>query len=308
MARPVIDIEVWAEDTYDLPNAQTTNKIRPIDDLWSKGYDMGQKPDVQAWNYVWNMQTQWMKYFAEEQIPGLENIYLKRTNNLSDLQDKAASRTNLVVYSKTETDSRYLQLIGGTLTGGLKIVGSGGNESIFTQGLSLRWNETVGSGASYFVNNQGSGAGGFIFRNVNSDNTVETGRLTITADGSLVTAATVRAGALQSTGNATVAATTTTANLVVNNNNATVGGRNVVRSVNNATADGNGNVTLSFPEQGVMGIRLGTLQSFRERAGTERMPGGVMTAWADFGDSTYWVYLRPLQYLINGSWVTVSYT
>jgi hypothetical protein len=58
----------------------------------------------------------------------------------------------------------------------------------------------------------------------------------------------------------------------------------------------------------VRGIRFGAQQSFRKRDGVEYVWGGVMTAWADFGDSSYWVYLRPLQYNINGNWTTAPYT
>ncbi|CAD5236148.1 tail protein [Klebsiella phage vB_KvM-Eowyn] len=58
----------------------------------------------------------------------------------------------------------------------------------------------------------------------------------------------------------------------------------------------------------VRGIRFGAQQSFHKRDGTEYVAGGVMTAWADFGNSDYWVYLRPLQYNINGTWTTAPYT
>lgn len=310
MAQPDIDIEVWAEEEYFLPNAQTINKIRPINDLWRKGYDMGEKPDVQTWNYIWNMLSRWVKYMQEEQIPELGDLYLKRTGNLSELQDLVASRNTLQVYSKQEVNDeleKYLPLTGGVITGGLKIAGTTGVADT-SPGLVIRHGLTAGAGIASFVNNRGDGiTGGFVFRCLESDST-ESGRVTIQKDGSLVTTATVQSGHLVSTGDATVAGTTQTATLNVTSQGATVGGRNVVRSVNAQEADGDGNVTISFPAQGVMGIRMGPLQSFRERGGTEHVPGGVMTSWADTGTSNYWVYLRPLQYLINGSWVTVAYT
>ena len=313
MARPDIDIEVWAAESYTLPNAQTINKIRPIDDLWRKGYDMGEKPDVQAWNYVWNMQTQWMLYMQEEQLPGLDTLYLKRTGNLAELQDKVASRTNLSVYSKAETDDRYLQLTGGSLSGGLKITGSG-NVVNTVQGLALRWNETAGTGAAFFINNQGGGTGGFVFRNTNLAGT-ETGRVTIQADGSLVTGAIVRAGTLQATGNATVAGTTTTANLVVQTNSATVGGRNVLRPINGSTADANGNASITLPAQGVMDIRLGSeIQTGRtgSESFTWRTPAGcmmtglVVSSSGGREDNLNTMLSRPVQKFLNGSWVTVG--
>lgn len=97
-----------------------------------------------------------------------------------------------------------------------------------------------------------------------------------------------------------------TSTLNVSSNTATVAGKNIVRSVNGNNADANGNVTINI--SAVQGLRFGAIQSFRKRDGTESVQGGVMTAWADFGDSNYWQYLRPLQYLLDGNWITVAYT
>lgn len=54
-------------------------------------------------------------------------------------------------------------------------------------------------------------------------------------------------------------------------------------------------------------LRLGPAQSFKERRANERMAGGVMTAWADYGGSNYWVVLRPLYYWRNNQWVLTPY-
>lgn len=77
------------------------------------------------------------------------------------------------------------------------------------QGAYLLWNETGWEGRTSLVNNQGGGAGGFIFRNINKDNTAETGRVTIDAGGSLSSTGSITANgnvqagpaALQSDGN-----------------------------------------------------------------------------------------------------------
>ncbi|WP_368900342.1 phage tail protein [Mixta calida] len=58
----------------------------------------------------------------------------------------------------------------------------------------------------------------------------------------------------------------------------------------------------------IQGMRFGAAVQYNERSNNERMSGGVMTSWADRGSSNYWVKLRPLQYLINGSWHTAAYT
>lgn len=55
-------------------------------------------------------------------------------------------------------------------------------------------------------------------------------------------------------------------------------------------------------------LRFGATQTFQERRLNERMSGGVMTGWADYGGSNYWVRLRPLQIYRNGSWALVPYT
>lgn len=52
------------------------------------------------------------------------------------------------------------------------------------QGLHIGWNEG-GSGESNFITNRGSGSGGFVFRTVNAENSVETGKVNITGDGVL---------------------------------------------------------------------------------------------------------------------------
>lgn len=120
MAVPDYPLEVWAWDAYHLPNADRPNKIRPIDDLWQKGYDMGQRPDVEAWNYMWYMQTSWLKYLSDERIPELDTRFLRKDLNLSDLANKAVARTNLDVYSKGESEARYVNVTGDEMTGPLK--------------------------------------------------------------------------------------------------------------------------------------------------------------------------------------------
>lgn len=401
MAAPTVPIEIWAYGNIVLPNTHELNKSRPIDDLWNKGWDLGEKPSCEEFNYVLNMVTAWAKYITGEQIPGLDGRFLRISQNLADLANKATARTNLDVWSKTESDTRYVNVSGDTMTGTLSlprldfqasstdfayitttnpasdqtyfdfVVGDnpGNAGSSGVDSMRFRFSPSGGSIFNMMELNAisataalcrvtgniiatGSIQGATMnattgtFTNVNVSGTVTTGTLnattttttnltvngtaniaTMNATNATTTNLTVNGTASANTMNANnstiqnlvvpvkITATalqvnglTSTGSLAVGGQSATVGGRNVVRSVNGATADGNGNLTLTIPPQGVMGVRLGPLQSFRERGGNERMSGGVMTAWADFGGSNYWVYLRPLQYLINGSWVTVAYT
>lgn len=401
MAAPTVPIEIWAYGNIVLPNTHELNKSRPIDDLWNKGWDLGEKPSCEEFNYVLNMVTAWAKYITGEQIPGLDGRFLRISQNLADLANKATARTNLDVWSKTESDTRYVNVSGDTMTGTLSLPrldfqasstdfayitttnpasdqtyfdfvvgdnpGNAGSSSV--DSMRFRFSPSGGSIFNMMELNAISAtaalcrvtgniiASGSIqgstmnattgtFTNVNVSGTVTTGTLqsttaratnlnvtgtgtiaTISATNTTTSSLTVNGTASISTMNATnstiqnltvpvkitatalqVNGATTTGSLAVSGQSATVGGRNIVRAVNGATADANGNLTLTIPPQGVMGVRLGPLQSFKERRGTERMTGGVMTTWADFGSSNYWVYLRPLQYLINGSWVTVAYT
>ncbi len=401
MAAPTVPIEIWAYGNIVLPNTRELNKSRPIDDLWNKGWDLGEKPSCEEFNYVLNMVTAWAKYITGEQIPGLDGRFLRISQNLADLANKATARTNLDVWSKTESDTRYVNVSGDTMTGTLSlprldfqasntdfayitttnpasdqtyfdfVVGDNPGNAGASGVDSMRFRFSPSGGsifnmmelnaisataalcrvtgniiASGSIQGSTMNATTGTFTNVNVSGTVTTGTLqstttratnlnvtgtgtiaTISATNTTTSSLTVNGTASISTMNATnstiqnltvpvkitatalqVNGATTTGSLAVSGQSATVGGRNVVRAVNGATADGNGNLTLTIPPQGVMGVRLGPLQSFKERGGNERMSGGVMTAWADFGGSNYWVYLRPLQYLINGSWVTVAYT
>ncbi|WP_208951228.1 hypothetical protein [Rahnella sp. ChDrAdgB13] len=65
------------------------------------------------------------------------------------------------------------------------------NPGAEVQGTFIGWNESGGQGESDFINNRGGGLGGFIFRIVNSENTAETGRVTISGTGDLNTGGTL---------------------------------------------------------------------------------------------------------------------
>lgn len=121
MAAPTIPIEIWAYEDVILPNTHELNKNRPINDLWIKGWDMGEKPAIEEFNYVLNMVTAWASYITGEQIPELDSRFLRISENLNDLSDKAISRTNLSVWSKQEADDRYVNVTGDTMTGTLTV-------------------------------------------------------------------------------------------------------------------------------------------------------------------------------------------
>lgn len=55
------------------------------------------------------------------------------------------------------------------------------------------------------------------------------------------------------------------------------------------------------------GVKMGASVTYKERSTAERMASGVMTSWADYGGSNYWVRLRPLYYLKNNQWILAPY-
>ena len=135
MAQPTNPLIVWASDDVILPNAQRPNKSLPSESLIQTGWDLSQKPAADEWNYLLNNNGQYIKWLIEEKI----NEFLKKSENLNDLANKATARTNLSVYSKTEVNSKTISA-GNGLTGGGDL---GANRTI-----SMGTPSTVGSATS----------------------------------------------------------------------------------------------------------------------------------------------------------------
>ena len=135
MAQPTNPLIVWASDDVILPNAQRPNKSLPSESLIQTGWDLSQKPAADEWNYLLNNYGQYIKWLIEEKI----NEFLKKSENLNDLADKATARTNLDVFSKSEVNSKNI-LSGAGLTGG-------GDLSI-DRTISMSTPSTVGAGSS----------------------------------------------------------------------------------------------------------------------------------------------------------------
>ncbi|WP_254302904.1 phage tail protein [Rahnella sp. BCC 1045] len=155
------------------------------------------------------------------------------------------------------------------------------------QGTYLGWNESNGQGESNFVNNKGGGVGGFVFRTVNVNNSVQTGYVRISGTGDLSTQ-----GNLYTDGGGIyeMGQRVSTQNDAQNRaNNAENNARNWAYS--NCVQD----------------IRFGTSSEFKERSNNENMNGGVMTSFKDAGSSNYWIRMRPLQKAVGGNWYTVGY-
>jgi len=113
LAQPTNPLIVWASDDVILPNAQRPNRALPPESLIQTGWDLSQKPAADEWNYLLNNNGQYIKWLIEEKI----NEFLKKSENLNDLANKATARTNLSVYSKAEVNSKTISA-GNGLTGG----------------------------------------------------------------------------------------------------------------------------------------------------------------------------------------------
>src|SRR6478609_618654 len=99
----------------------------------------------------------------------------------------------------------------------------------------------------------------------------------------------------------------TAPSLVVTNNSATVGGRNVVRSVNGSTADASGNVTITA---GIQDIRLGVQVQVTTR-NTAMLPDGYVCvgSHSNYNDSNWefdTMYGCPIEKQISGQWNVVN--
>lgn len=82
MAQPSSELVVWAREDVTLPGAGTQNKIKPINDLLDKGYDKGQKPAAQEFNYILNMSSAWTEWLVNEKIPEVEAEFNRKLNEL----------------------------------------------------------------------------------------------------------------------------------------------------------------------------------------------------------------------------------
>lgn len=120
ITKPVFPLEIWAEADLVLPNSGRQNKVRPIDDLWQKGWDKGQKPDCEAFNYLLNLYGRWIQYTLDR-LDTPNTDYLEIAQNLADVLDKAAARRNLDVYSKAEAANAFVNIDGDTMTGPLSL-------------------------------------------------------------------------------------------------------------------------------------------------------------------------------------------
>jgi hypothetical protein len=59
---------IWAQVDQTLPVAGTPNKIRPEAGIRDVGFDLGEQPAAEEFNWMWNNIYQWLQYLNEETI------------------------------------------------------------------------------------------------------------------------------------------------------------------------------------------------------------------------------------------------
>jgi len=113
MVQPIDPLVIWAEDNINLPVSGQPNKIIPQESLRKTGWDEGQKPSCEEFNYILNNLAQYIHYYGTEKT----QEFLTKAANLSDLNDVVAARNNLSVYSQAQVNAKQINT-GVGLTGG----------------------------------------------------------------------------------------------------------------------------------------------------------------------------------------------
>lgn len=93
MAKPKDPIYVWAAADVNLPGTGRPNKSKPIDDLLAKGYDKGQKPAAEEFNYILNMSSGWIDWIVNEKFPELEAEIARL---LAELEDRINKQLDVI--------------------------------------------------------------------------------------------------------------------------------------------------------------------------------------------------------------------
>lgn len=207
---------------------------------------------------------------------GISNIDVEHFN-VAYLYNIAESN---VALSEKVANTRYVLKTGDTMTGSLTIANS----------ASIKSNDT--SLVLYFRNASG-GERAAVYHN-SSNNTLR-----------------LRSGGAEVTVNSS--GTLAAPSLTVSNNSATVGGKNIVRSINGTAADASGNVTLQISTNNVQSIRLSARIETRkipDSSWTYTPEGAFMDGvWISVNGSSGThlerISYRYVQMQINGNWETV---
>ncbi|EFM7019299.1 hypothetical protein BAU67_001867 [Escherichia coli] len=346
MTKPAIPLDIWASQEVVLENTGELNKSQPEKDLRTRGWDMSQRPACEIANFEFHMLTAWLKHMTEEVVPGWDDRFLRVTNNLADVPDKAAARKALGVYSPDEMDDLFVDKAGDTLTqsrtlGVPRINFASANTdkaAIYaTAGkdkttLDFWAMDNIGGADGADLDDPANQLDGFRWRfqptggnpvfSAMKLNAITASRARLSVTGSIecndmksysfnantATMPTAKVTGQQGCGGANVGRGVDCNDSTVRGQYAVVGGRNVVRGVNGKSADASGNLTIPLPSRGVDDLRIANRFKTTYRASTV-YPGHVML-------SGNYAYKHPyqgdywtgaIQKLVNGQWITISY-
>lgn len=143
MAQPTDPLIIWATNNITLPVSGQQNKVKPQSSLIETGWDKTQKPTCEEFNSVLNNFALWIDYYGTEKILD----YLRKDQNLADLSNNATARTNLDVFSKSETNSKQINTGAGI---------QGGGDLSANRTISMAPPSTVGNGSTNSATNGGS--------------------------------------------------------------------------------------------------------------------------------------------------------
>lgn len=116
MAKPTNPLVVWARQDVTLPVAGGPNKILPIDDLLNKGYDEGEKPDVEGFNYILNTATDWVRYHEEERLPEFEQEIEEELEKTKEELEKEIEDAKEELDNKINSQAAFLVPVGGVIS------------------------------------------------------------------------------------------------------------------------------------------------------------------------------------------------
>jgi hypothetical protein len=234
-------------------------------------------------------------------VQSADSIAELRARNKNSTNQVWVTGTGMYVYQPNDNTSpeniplvvvgndgaRYYLDIQSVNANWVKVSGVSANPT--SQGVWSSWNDD-GNGTARFTNNHGSGTGGVVIRTVNANNTAEIGRVTIGADGSIVSGGNITNGSgdIRSVGNL-IAQGSVVALLADGSRSLTwdsINSRYVLASaplfVNGSTAVTQASALANQLANGVGALALGT-----NAAPTPAQPG----TWSQTGTASNSVYL-----------------
>lgn len=91
-----VNYPIWAQLNVTLPVAGTQNKVRPVEGLRDTGFDLGQQPAAEEFNWMWNNIFEWIQYFDTETI-----IARGIGVEVDDITEVVDVRDNIQVWQET---------------------------------------------------------------------------------------------------------------------------------------------------------------------------------------------------------------